>query len=379
MAVYAVTGKLGSGKGKGVIQRLREYLRQGKRVATNCDVFLDHLMPPLSKATVTRIPDKPSLSDLYAIGSGNKFIHFETRCTSTNIGFDFVSPEPRILDGFDEAHNGALILDECASWLNTRNFQDKGRAGLLEWAIHARKYGWDVYFVCQNIRQIDAQLRESLFEYVVRMNRLDRMKVPFVSAGIKLMTFGASSGALPRMHIGVVRLGSNPDGLVADRWVFRGDDLNKGYNTTQVFSDSYPHGIHTVLSSWHLSARCAVPDGFVGPVRPGAIDQVLIKGRADKPKGSKNMMRFVVGAALFGVAVGAFAMHVVGARISTSAQVAKVHHYSDTVTGRGFLRKDRGVVVILSDGRTLSPMAFNTLPVGWEAQISDDLWIKGAQ
>lgn len=91
------------------------------------------------------------------------------------------------------------------------------------------------------------------------------------------------------------------------------------------------------------------------------------------------MMRFVVGAALFGVAVGAFAMHVVGARISTSAQVAKVHHYSDTVTGRGFLRKDRGVVVILSDGRTLSPMAFNTLPVGWEAQISDDLWIKGAQ
>ncbi len=379
MAVYAVTGKLGSGKGKAAIQRLREYLKQGRRVATNCDVFLEHLMPPLSKSTVTRIPDKPSVSDLYAIGSGNKFVHFETRCVPSRDGFVFTPPEPKILDGFDEAHNGALILDECASWLNTRNFQDKARQGLLEWAIHARKYGWDVFFVCQNIRQIDAQLRESLFEYVVRMNRLDRMKVPFISAGIKLLTLGASSGALPRVHVGVVRLGSNPDGLVADRWVFRGDDLNKGYNTTQVFSDSYPHAIHTVLSSWHLSAQSGVPHDFVGPCRPGVVDHVFIKGRAQKPKGNKNMMKFVVGAALLGVAVGAAAMHVIAPRIGSGSQVAKVHHYSDSISGRGFFRKDRGVVVILSDGRSMTPMAFNMLGTGWEAQIADDVWVKGAQ
>lgn len=50
-------------------------------------------------------------------------------------------PSPKLLKGFDESHNGALILDECGSWLNTRKFQDQGRAELLEWCIHARKYG----------------------------------------------------------------------------------------------------------------------------------------------------------------------------------------------------------------------------------------------
>lgn len=252
MAVYAITGKLGGGKGKAAIQRLREYLRQGKRVATNCDVFLEHLMPKHSRATVIRVPDKPTANDLYAIGSGNKFIDFvPVMSFKPDGGYAFQAPEPKLLKGFDEMHNGALILDECGSWLNTRTFNEAGRAEMLEWCIHARKYGWDVFFITQNIGQIDKQLRESLFEYVVRLNRLDRMKVPVVSSLIKGMTAGMASGSLPRLHIGVVRLGSSPDALVADRWVFRGDDLNNAYNTTQVFSSTYPHAIHSLLPNWH--------------------------------------------------------------------------------------------------------------------------------
>ncbi|CAL61695.1 putative phage protein [Herminiimonas arsenicoxydans] len=252
MAVYAITGKLGSGKGKAAIQRLREYMREGKRVATNCDVFLEHLMPKHSRGTITRVPDKPTAYDLYAIGSGNKFIDFEPLCTITSAGnYSFQAPAPKLLKGFDEAHNGALVLDECGSWLNARTFGDNGRADMLEWCIHARKYGWDVFFVMQNISQIDKQLRESLFEYVVRLNRLDRMKIPVLSPALKLLTAGATKGTLPRVHIAVVRLGSSIDGLVADRWIFRGDDLNDAYNTTQVFSSSYPHAIHCLLPNWH--------------------------------------------------------------------------------------------------------------------------------
>jgi hypothetical protein len=86
----------------------------------------------------------------------------------------------------------------------------------------------------------------------VRLNRLDRMKIPFVSSAIKGITAGASQGNLMRCHIAVVRLGCNPVGLVADRWVFRGDDLNKVYNTVQIFSDAYEHGTHCLLSRWHL-------------------------------------------------------------------------------------------------------------------------------
>lgn len=253
MAVYAITGKLGAGKGKGAVQRMREYLKAGKRVATNVDLFLEHLLPRHSRASVYRVPDKPSALDLYALGSGNKYIEFEPGVSLGKNGeFSCKAPSPKILPGFDEAHNGALVLDECGSWLNARSFSDGGRKEMLEYCIHARKYGWDVYFVCQNINQVDKQLRESLFEYVVRMSRLDRMKVPFLSAGLKLATAGAVDGKLPRVHIGTVRLGTNPDALMADRWVFRGDDLNKAYNTTQVFSDGYEHGAHCLLSAWHL-------------------------------------------------------------------------------------------------------------------------------
>lgn len=381
MAVYVITGKLGGGKGKAAIMRLREYLREGKRVATNCDTFLEHLMPSQSKATVIRIPDKPTAADLYAIGSGNRFIEFEPIIKRTNTAFEFIAPSPKLLPGFDEAHNGALILDECASWLNTRNFQDKGRAGLLEWCIHARKYGWDVYFICQNIKQIDAQLKESLFEYVVRLNRLDRMKVPVVSAAMKFLTAGYSNGSLPRVHIGVVRLGTAADGLVADRWIFRGDDLQNGYNTTQVFSETYPHAIHSVLSSWHLSTKVGFPKDFCGPVRLERRDECLISERPQPPKPPhKHMTKFLFSALIFGCLLGVMGMQFATPYFTTSTAAnlaAKPVKYSETVTGRGYFQNNGLVTVVLSDGRVVAPINFKTMPSGWEAQISDDLWVKG--
>lgn len=382
MAVYAITGKLGSGKGKGAMKLLRDYLRAGKRVATNCDVFMEYMMPGQSRQSLVRIPDKPTAADLYSIGSGNKFINFEPIVSCTVNGFEYKPPSPLLLEGFDEAHNGALFLDECASWLNTRNFQDKGRADLLEWCIHARKYGWDVYFISQNISQIDKQLRDSLFEYVVRFSRLDRMKIPFLSAGLKLITAGASNGSLPRMHIGVVRLGCSPDGIVADRWHFRGDDLNKSYNTTQVFSDSYPHKIHSLLSSWHLQARVGIPKGFVGPVRIPQ-DYEILSPRPVPPKPPhKHMTKFLAISLVIGLLLGAVGMHVLAPTFfqpAASVNVPlKMPKYSETVRGKGFVTNAGFVNVVLSDGRVLAPLSFKSSSIGWEAEIEPGVWVKGA-
>lgn len=381
MAVYAITGKLGSGKGKGAMKLMRDYLLQGKRIATNCDVFMEHMMAnSQSRAVVMRVPDKPTSADLYAIGSGNQFIQFDPIVRHTAKGYEYTPPAPKLLPGFDEAHNGALFLDECGSWLNTRNFQDKGRSELLEWAIHARKYGWDVFFITQNIGQIDKQLRDSLFEYVVRMSRLDRMKIPFVSAGVKLVTAGMSDGSMPRMHIGVVRLGCSPDGIVADRWYFRGDDLNRAYNTTQVFSDAYPHAIHSLLSSWHLSAQVGIPPEFVGPVRL-PMDLQVLKPRPLPPKPPhEHMTKFLFLALFLGVIIGGAGTYF-GQPIlvphTNAGVVANQSKFSDTITGRGFLSNGADVTVMLSDGRSVAPHQFKITPAGWEAEISTGLWIKG--
>ena len=384
MAVYAITGKLGSGKGKAGIDQIRRYLRAGKRVATNCDVFLEHLMPARDRSTVLRVPDKPAAVDLYMIGSGNKFVQFEPLLRSGKDGFEATPPSPRLLPGFDESHNGALVLDECGSWLNTRNFQDKGRAEMLEWAIHARKYGWDIFFIMQNISQVDKQLRDSLLEYVVRLNRLDRMKIPVISGLLSFLTAGSASGNLPRVHIGVVRLGSNPDALVADRWVFRGDDLNDAYNTTQVFSDAYPHHTHSVLSAWHLSATVGIPAGFVGPSLPGAAGMQLISPRAVPPKPvSKHMTKFLVISMLIGAMLGAFAASVFAPKSlgATASGGVASRVYSEKVHGVGYVRDSVGRVYLnLSDGRTVQPLNMVVGAGGvYHAEVAAGEWVKGGQ
>ncbi len=378
MAVYAITGKLGSGKGKAAIDQIRRYLRAGKRVATNCDLFLEHLMPERDKSIALRIPDKPSAVDLYMIGSGNRYVAFDPILEHGRNGITATAPAPKLLKGFDEAHNGALVLDECGSWLNTRNFQDKGRAELLEWAIHARKYGWDIFFLMQNISQVDKQLRDSLLEYVVRLNRLDRMKVPMVSAALKLLTAGATDGNLPRVHIGVVRLGSLPDGLVADRWVFRGDDLNNAYNTTQVFSDSYPHGTHSLLSAWHLSARVGVPSAFVGPVRPQNIDAVLIRPRALPPKPvSKHMSNFLAMALMLGCTLGYVASRIYAPGSPQAvADASEPTTFADSPKIVGVIQDGGRQSVVLSDGQVVFPIRLRRGQNGFEAQISPTMWVR---
>jgi len=380
MAVYAITGKLGAGKGKAAIDQIRKYLREGKRVATNCDLFLENLMPERDKSTVIRVPDKPAAVDLYMIGSGNRFIQFEPILEHSKSGISAKAPSPKLLPGFDEQHNGALVLDECGSWLNTRNFQDKGRAEMLEWAIHARKYGWDIFFIMQNIAQVDKQLRDSLLEYVVRLNRLDRMKVPLLSPTIAFLTAGASSGSMPRLHIGVVRLGSSPDGLVADRWYFRGDDLNNAYNTTQVFSDSYPHGTHSLLSAWHLSAVVGRPVDFVGPLPETPAALSLLRSRAlPPPLPHPHMQKFLAGALVLGVVLGGAATHFVAPLFrSHVVQLDAPIVYSKTLYGVGYIARGSQYVVALSDGRSVVALRFRFQDGGWAAQIDDQTWVRGA-
>lgn len=380
MAVYAITGKLGSGKGKAAIDQIRRYLSDGKRVATNCDVFLEHLMPERNKGVVIRVPDKPSAADLYMIGSGNRFIQFDPILDCTRAAISAKAPSPKLLPGFDEQHNGALLLDECGSWLNTRNFQDKGRAEMLEWAIHARKYGWDIFFIMQNISQVDKQLRDSLLEYVVRLNRLDRMKVPLLSPAIALLTAGASSGSMPRLHIGVVRLGASPDGLVADRWYFRGDDLNNAYNTTQVFSDTYPHGTHSLLSSWHLSAVAGRPADFVGPLQASPAALSLLRARAlPLPPPHPHMTKFLIGALALGVFFGAAGLHfLMPMAMHRPGQEVQAIVYSKSVTGVGYIARGAQYIVTLSDGRSVVAARFRFTESGWSAQIDETTWVRGS-
>jgi len=232
MAVYFVTGKLGSGKSLAAVGKIRDKLIEGRPVATNLDLRLNKLIGPQAKKTVVyRVPDKPTVHDMKALGNGNPT--------------------------YDEEKNGLIVLDECGTWFNSRDWQDKDRRPLIDWLLHARKLGWDIIFIIQDVSMIDKQARKSVGEFVVYCRRVDRaMKIPLIES---LYTF-ITSKKFPKVkaHLGIVKYGDLPNSLKVDTWWYMGRDLYPAYDTKQAFTDDYPHGIYQMLPPWYTHGRYAV-------------------------------------------------------------------------------------------------------------------------
>lgn len=56
MSSFFITGVLGSGKGLVSVARCIDYLKQGRKVATNCDLFLSGYFAPESKKLLSVYP-----------------------------------------------------------------------------------------------------------------------------------------------------------------------------------------------------------------------------------------------------------------------------------------------------------------------------------
>lgn len=234
MAVYFVTGKLGAGKSLTSVARIRDAFQRGAPVATNLDINLRFMLGRNKKNTrLLRVPDKPSLADFQAIGKGNTT--------------------------YDERKNGLLVLDECGTWFNSRTWNDKSRQDVINWCLHARKLGWDIIFIVQDISIVDKQARLALAEHTVFCRRLDRMQIPIISTLISIITLGQLKLPLPKLHIGIVKYGDNVNSLTVEKWYLWGTDLYHSYDTKQAFSDHYENGTYSVLPPYYTHGRYTVP------------------------------------------------------------------------------------------------------------------------
>jgi hypothetical protein len=231
MAVYFVTGKLGSGKSLAAIHRIKEYLIKGSKVATNLDLNLDKLLGEQSKNCVAfRVPDQPTVEDFHAIGKGN--------------------------ESYDESKNGLLVLDECGTWFNSRNWNDKTRKAVIDWLLHARKLGWDIIFIVQDISIVDKQARLALCEHLVVCRRADKFfKIPLLETLFKITTFKMPK---PQLHVAVVKYGDTPTSPFVDRWWYRGTDLYEAYDTKQIFSPNYSESVYSFVPPWFTHGRYRV-------------------------------------------------------------------------------------------------------------------------
>lgn len=237
MAGYLVQGVRGSGKSLVAVGRALDYLRRGLPVATNMDLAID------GDASITgklyRLPDQPGAADLLALG----VVH----------------------DTGDESRDGLLLLDECGTFLNSREWNAKGRSGMTEWLVQSRKFGWSLLFIVQSAQMLDKQLRETLFDYRVTCRRLDRLKIPVVGRLGKLLTFGLWDGNFPRIHFGVVTYGSGIGAQYTETWKYSGKDLFKRYRTGQIFRAECEFGAHAL---WFPPPPAPPPKKALKPKRP---------------------------------------------------------------------------------------------------------------
>lgn len=214
MAIYIITATPGGGKSLYAVREIQKKLVQGCIVATNLNLKPWNF-PQVGRMAKTpkiiRLPDKPTITDLEAIGDGN--------------------------NTYDESKNGILVLDECGTWFNARTWNDKSRAPAINWLLHSRKKGWDVYFIVQHANMLDKQALQSLGEHVIYCRRLDRISIPIV--GFLFNQFLGSRIKLPKFHLAICKYGASGNSLIAFRNWYFGSSVYQAYDTKQAFLDSY--------------------------------------------------------------------------------------------------------------------------------------------
>lgn len=237
MAGYLVQGVRGAGKSLVAVGRALDHLRLGLPVATNMDLRTEG--DKSLKGRLYRLPDQPTAWDLEALGP----VH----------------------DTGDEAKDGLLVLDECATFLNARDWNGKARQAMVEWLVQSRKFGWSLLFIVQSAAMIDKQLRDTLFDYRVTCRRLDRLVIPFLGRIGRIFTAGMWNGQFPRLHFGIVMYGSGAGAAYVETWKYRGTDLFPRYRTGQIFRASVDYGPHAL---WTPPPLAPAPKRVLKPKLP---------------------------------------------------------------------------------------------------------------
>lgn len=235
-----IVGELGQGKGIVAAYFATLYYRRGLRVASNYP-FDTTVLDPSCENPLTVIPASPRIEDLKALGRG--------------------CPEE------EKTRFGALFLDECGTWFNARDFARKDRLPLIDWLIHSRKLGWDVYLIVQDEKNIDTQILRAMGSKIIRCKRLDELRVPFFTTLYEIFRPGRTGvatkrrGLLPHYVVascfsdtGVHRVRKRPN----EKHFIRASDYYACYDTNFIFSDGTE-----LINGRHVDMRsvCSVLPG----------------------------------------------------------------------------------------------------------------------
>ncbi len=173
-----VTGTLGSGKSYFAMRYVRDYLREGKVVATNFEFTGDWWRTwSKSSGVIARLRATAEADYQRGWEMRDKAFRFDV----PDDLYDFRLPG----DGEDR---GLIVLDEGALRMNSREWasrakEEKERYGTglrsLQWYINMRKLGWSCLILAHSEEQLDNQVR-AMGGAVIRCRNLKKLKLPIV-------------------------------------------------------------------------------------------------------------------------------------------------------------------------------------------------------
>ena len=324
-----LTGKRGTGKSLNAVKTIQQYLQQGRIVATNLDLFVEHLLSPSSRVISYRLPDVPfsELLNHPLFPRGN-------------------------LNPIDEAKNGLLVLDECAGFLNSRDWKDKDRTALIAFLAQSRKYGWDLILIAQGPSMIDKQIRTELCDMHGVCRETSKIGIPFVTAFMR-STFGIKV-MMPKMHVVSYYYGFGQSAVKSYVDIFRTSDVKDGYDTLQKISAEYgQQGISSNLSPWHLRGRYMTRWQLMGK----AIFGSLVLGF------------------FFGIVAGIIGHGYFQKRTASVVVSVPIIKTDESVFVTGKMQNDGVMTVLLSDGRMEQCYEYKTDEVGTKFNVGG-VWYK---
>ncbi len=233
-----ICGALGGGKTLGAVRLIQAYLNSGRRVASNVDISLPDINANVFDRSniFIRLPDYPKESDFLAAGLGSD------------------TPKQR------DTH-GLIVLDECGTWLNSRDAMDKNvkqdRLQTIKFFLDLRKRGWSVAFIVQQEELVDKQIRSTMMQFRIDMKNTQQIPIPIF--GFLCRALFGFVWTLPKGHLGLVKYIPNKEQLV-DWWMFKGKELYGSYDTEQVFDPTYEHGTYQALPNYYSKGRYLPPE-----------------------------------------------------------------------------------------------------------------------
>lgn len=173
-----VTGTLGSGKSYFAMRYVRDYLREGKIVATNFELTGEWWRTwSRSSGLLARLRADLEADYMRGWEMRDRAYRFDV----PDDLYDFRLPG----EGEDR---GLIVLDEGALRMNSREWASRAKdekerygTGLrsLQWYINMRKLGWSCLILAHSEAQLDNQVR-AMGGAIIRCRNLKKLKIPIL-------------------------------------------------------------------------------------------------------------------------------------------------------------------------------------------------------